>query len=94
MWAHPAAGPHKGEHVNRDSITPKEKPTIIPKVYAGTSRPMKATDVRKNGIFPGLHMHTPWADWDSGCQCGRGGANPVMHARWCEVRADWSWGDE
>lgn len=80
--------------MNRDIVTPKKKPTIIPEVYAGTSSPMKAEEVKKNGIFSGVHMRTPWIDWSSGCQCGRGDAKPVLHARWCEVRVDWSWGDD
>lgn len=29
------------------------------------------------------------ASMDDFCQCGHGGARPVFHARWCEVRIDW-----
>ena len=69
-------------------------PTIKPRTYSGTARVMKAKTIKAHGIFPGLHMRTPWPSPDNGCDCGRGDAKPVLHARWCEVRIDWSWGDE
>lgn len=66
---------------------------VKPDVYGGTSVMTVAQDIVDDGIFPSIHVRTPWSD-PSGCDCGKGAAAPVFHARWCEVRIEWSWGDD
>lgn len=64
----------------------------VPKNSQATSVVARAGTLAEKGIFPFLQARTPWmAD---GCDCGANSAKPVGHARWCEVRVDWSYGDE
>jgi len=66
---------------------------LKPGVYQGTSVMTPAQDIVDRGIFPSIHVRTPWID-EFGCDCGVGKAAPVLHASWCELRLDWSWGDD
>lgn len=72
--------------MDRNIVAPRCNRAVKPKVYAGTSVPMKAKTIVKNGIFFGLYIRPPWRDQEHNCDCGRGPSLPQMHARWCDVQ--------
>lgn len=72
--------------MNSDMVAHAHRIPFKPSVYSGTSVPMKAKTIAKNGIFFGLYLRPPWLDMEHNCDCGRGSAISALHARWCESR--------
>lgn len=72
--------------MNSDMVAHITRRRRKPGIYSGTSVPMKAKSITKNGIFPGLYLRPPWFDSDNNCDCGRGAALTALHARWCDIR--------